>query len=181
MLKKRLYIILTIFLLALLSSLFFCDQIIKDNAKGKLYSNIDATPFNKVGLVLGTAKYLANGQVNLYYNNRINGAVNLYRANKIKYIIVSGDNGRKDYYEPRQIQTDLLRLGIDSQHIFLDYAGFRTFDSIVRLKKIFGQDSVTIISQKFHNERALYIASKLNIFAIGYNAVDVDKASGLKT
>ena len=73
-----------------------------------------------------------------------------------------------------------MAAGIDSTVIYLDYAGFRTFDSIVRLKKIFGQQRVTIISQLFHNQRAIYIAQKEGIEAIGFNAKDVSGDAGLK-
>jgi SanA protein len=79
------------------------------------------------------------------------------------------------------MRADLMAAGIDSNLIYLDYAGFRTFDSVIRLKAVFGQDSVTIISQKFHNERAVYIAKEEGIYAIGYNAKDVGARQGLKT
>ena len=76
------------------------------------------------------------------------------------------------------MRADLMAAGIDSSVIFLDYAGFRTFDSVVRLKEIFSQDSVTIISQPFHNERAIYLATKEGIHAIGFNAADVSAKNG---
>ena len=78
------------------------------------------------------------------------------------------------------MRADLMAAGVDSAVIYLDYAGFRTFDSMVRLREIFGQDSVTVISQKFHKERALYIAGREKIAAIGYNARDVGQASGMR-
>ena len=100
-------------------------------------------------------------------------------AGKIKYLIISGDNSRKDYNEPQSMKDDLVKNGIDSNLIFLDYAGFRTFDSMVRLREIFGQQQVTVISQQFHNERAIFIAQKQNIDAIGFNARDVKGGDGL--
>ena len=112
---------------------------------------------------------------------RIDAAVKLFRQGKIKYLIVSGDNGRKEYNEPETMRADLISAGVDSSKIFLDYAGFRTFDSVVRLKEIFGQDAVTIISQPFHNERAIYIATGEKINAIGFNAKDVNSRVGMKT
>ena len=78
------------------------------------------------------------------------------------------------------MRSDLIAAGIDSSVIYLDYAGFRTFDSIKRLKEIFGQDSVTIISQQFHNERAIYIAQREGIAAIGFNATDVGVKQGMR-
>ena len=158
--------------------IYLCNRIIDNAAKGKLYSNVHDIPFNKVGLLLGTSKYLANGQVNAYYLYRIEAAANLIKAGKIKYVIVSGDNSQKDYNEPAIMRADLINAGIDSTVIFLDYAGFRTFDSMVRLKKVFSQHSATIISQPFHNARALYIASREGIEAIGFNAKDVSETAG---
>ncbi len=144
-------------------------------AKGLTYDDIDTIPKNKVGLVLGASKWAPSGNINLFYKHRVDAAVALYKAGKIDYILVSGDNGRKDYDEPTDFKNDLVANGIPAEHIFLDYAGFRTLDSIVRAKKIFGQNAITIISQKFHNERAIYIAQHNDIDAVAYNAKDVYK------
>lgn len=177
--KIVLYILLTVSFLAIIF-IYFCNRSIRRAAEGKMYADVDAIPFNKVGLLLGTSKYLPNGRTNLFYLFRIEATVKLYNQGKIRYIIVSGDNGREEYNEPAQMRKDLVLAGIDSSRIYLDYAGFRTFDSMVRLKKIFGQDSVTVISQPFHNERAIYIASKEGIAAIGFNAKDVNAEAALK-
>lgn len=169
--KQITWSLLTLLIIGVLS-IFVCDAIIKDNAKGKLYSNVNDVPFRKVGLLLGTGRNSKLGGFNPYYFNRINAAADLLKAGKIKYLVISGDNSRKDYNEPKMMREDLIKAGIDSTRLYQDYAGFRTFDSMVRLKEIFGQDSVTIISQLFHNERALYLATKENIKAIGFNAKD---------
>src|SRR3954453_23138636 len=160
--RKRRMLLLSFLLLvaAALVCIYLCNRVIDNAAKGKLYSNVHDIPFHKVGLLLGTSKYLANGDVNAYYLYRIEAAVNLIKAGKIKYIVVSGNNNSNGYNEPEQMKADLMKAGIDSAIIFPDYAGFRTFDSMIRLKEIFSQDSVTLISQAFHNARALYIASK---------------------
>ncbi len=172
----RLFVLLAVVFAVII---YFCNRAIIKAAEGKLFSNVEAVPYNKAGLLLGTSKYLPNNRLNYYYVYRIEAAEKLYKAGKIKYIIVSGDNSRKDYNEPETMRGDLIKRGVDSSHIFLDYAGFRTFDSMVRLKEIFGQDSVTVISQPFHNERALYIASREGIVAIGFNAADVGANAGL--
>jgi len=154
-------------------AIYVCDVIIKRYAKGHLYSNTKDIPYSRVGLLLGTGKYTKKpGEVNPYYTHRIKAATSLMEAGRIKYLVISGDNSRPDYNEPEMMREDLVKAGIDSTLIYLDYAGFRTFDSMVRLKKVFGQDSVTIISQLFHNERAIYIASKEGIVANGFNAED---------
>lgn len=141
-----------------------------------IYDDLSAIPKNKVGLLLGTGKYAASGNINLFYKYRIDTAVKLYKAGKIEYILVSGDNSTKDYDEPSDFKNDLIAKGIPEENIFLDYAGFRTLDSVVRAKEIFGQTSITFISQKFHNQRAIYIAKHHNINAIGFNAKDVYKS-----
>jgi SanA protein len=149
-------------------------------AAGKLYSDVNLIPYNKTGLLLGTSKYDDNGRLNPFFTYRINAAIELFKAGKIKYIIVSGDNGSTDYNEPDQMRADLIAAGIDSSLIFEDFAGFRTFDSIVRAKAIFGQDSITIISQPFHNERALYLAAHEGMYAVACNAKDVGNRIGFK-
>ena len=102
---------------------------------------------NKVGLVLGTAKVLQNGRLNLYFKYRIEATVALYKEGKIEFVLVSGDNSVKGYDEPTDFKDELVKRGIPPEKIFLDYAGFRTLDSVIRAKEIFGQEQITIISQ----------------------------------
>ena len=157
-----------------------CDHIIENAAKDRTYWNVTEVPKNKVGLVLGTSNRLAGGGSNPYYTNRIKATLELFKAGKIDYILVSGDNSTQYYNEPTVFKKDLVQGGIPSEKIFLDYAGFRTLDSMVRAKHIFGLDSVTIISQKFHNERAIYLAEKKGLYAIGFNADGISLNQGLK-
>ncbi len=181
MTKKKVLITLSLVFFVFGLTIYFCNKLIVDSSKGKLFSDTNSISFNNVGLLLGTSKYLENGSTNLYYTYRIDATIKLIKDSKIKYIIISGDNSRKNYNEPEMMRADLIKAGIDTSKIFLDYAGFRTFDSMIRLKEIFGQKSVTVISQQFHNERAIYIASRIGINAIGFNATDVSNASGIKT
>jgi len=155
--------------------------LIKKTAEPYIFSEIKEVPHNEIGLLLGTSKFLKNGNVNPYYQNRINTAVKLYYAGKIDIIIVSGDNSTKYYNEPITMKKDLMHMGIPSNAIVMDFAGFRTLDSVVRARKVFAQKKFTIISQKFHNERALFIARNQNIEAIAFNAGDVSFSKGLKT
>lgn len=171
--KKVLLYTLLIILIGSVVAVYSCDKIVRNAADGKLYSNPDSIPFRKTGLLLGTSKYDYPGHTNPFYARRIEAAVQLLKSNKIKYLVISGDNGRKDYSEPEDMRNDLINAGIDSTRIYLDYAGFRTYDSMIRLREIFGQENVTVISQPFHNERAIYIASQLGISAIGFNAGNV--------
>ena len=177
---KRVVIVLMSLLLLVTATIFFCYKTIKWSAEGKLYTNVRTIPYNKVGLLLGTTKYMGGGGINPYYHYRIQAAAELYKAGKVKYIVASGDNSTKHYNEPGEMKEDLIKAGVDSSRIFLDYAGFRTFDSIIRLREIFSQDSATVISQQFHNERALYIAAREGIHAVGYNARDVSREAGAR-
>ncbi len=162
-------------------ALYACDKSVAAAAAGKTYDNAAQIPHRHVGLLLGTSKYVGGGRLNLYYQYRIQAATELLQQNKIDYLVISGDNSRPEYNEPETMRADLIAAGIDSNRLFLDYAGFRTFDSMIRLREVFSQDSVTVISQKFHNERALYIARREGIAAIALNARDVSKAAGFKT
>ncbi len=179
--RKLLLRLLFFVILISIAAVVYCNWAVNQVAEGRLYSKVEQIPYNKVGIVLGTSKTLADGRANLYYQYRIQAALELYRAGKVHYLIVSGDNGQPDYNEPEQMRTDLVQGGVDSNRIILDYAGFRTFDSMVRLRDVFGQTAATIISQRFHNERALYIASREGIMAVGYNAKDVNASAGFKT
>ncbi|MEL0456934.1 ElyC/SanA/YdcF family protein [Flavobacteriaceae bacterium SZ-1-7] len=150
-------------------------------AKNSIYNTISETPKNKVGIVLGASKYTSNGYINLYYKYRLEAAISLYKAGKIEFILISGDNSRKEYDEPTDFKKDLIARGVPGCKIYLDYAGFRTLDSMARAKQIFGLNSATIISQKFHNERALYLANHFNINAVAFNAKDIGGRYGIKT
>lgn len=145
------------------------------------YNDIDSIPSNKVGLLLGTVKYLKENTPNYYFNHRIDAAAALYKSGKIKYIVASGDNSYNSYNEPLDMRNALMENGVPDSVIILDFAGLRTLDSVVRMNKIFGQKSFTIISQQFHNERAIFIAKQYDLDVIGYNAKDVDFKIGFKT
>lgn len=136
------------------------------STKGQLYNDIKLVPKNDVALVLGTSNRLSDGTPNPYFRLRIERAAELYKAGKVKHIIVSGDNSSQYYNEPQKMRDALIILGIPSGAITLDYAGLRTLDSIVRGKKIFGQEKITIITQPFHAYRALFISNYYKMDAI---------------
>ena len=177
---KTLLKISGLLLIALILVIFVCNIIISSTAEGQIYTDTDTIPANRVGLVLGTSNRLTNGSPNPYYTYRIDATIDLYKARKIEFVLVSGDNGSIYYNEPNTIKKDLINGGIPEHVIFLDYAGFRTLDSMFRAKFVFGLDKVTVISQKFHNERAIYIAKQKGLKAIGFNAQDISTSQGLK-
>jgi len=179
MLQKIIKFSLLLFLLGMLT-IFLMDFWVKKSTQADLYSSIDEIPKNKVGLVLGTLKVLPNGNINRYYSYRIDAAEQLFKAGKVEFLLVSGDNGREEYDEPTTMKEDLVDRGIPEEKIFIDYAGFRTLDSVVRAKAIFGQEKFTIVSQPFHNERAVFIANRKGLEAVGFNAKKVGRSYGWK-
>jgi len=181
--KKLVKTLFKIFLLLFVAGIIFilfANFSIKKESDPFLFNEASKIPESKTAILLGTSKTLSNGMPNAYFENRIKAAVDLYKSGKIKYIIVSGDNSRKDYNEPEDMQLTLMAHGIPEDKIFLDFAGFRTLDSVVRAKEIFGQNKLIIISQKFHNERAVFLARQNGIEAYGYNAADVNKMPASK-
>ncbi|MGB5317777.1 SanA/YdcF family protein [Eudoraea sp.] len=178
--KNKYFTIFAIFFIPILLVIVVANVTIHLSTKGKTYDKIEDIPTNKVGIVLGTAKMLVEGGSNPYYTHRINAALALYKAGKIRFILVSGDNGSIYYNEPNTIKKDLIKGGIPAKKIFLDYAGFRTLDSMVRAKYIFGLENVTVISQEFHNERAIYLAEKKRLNAIGFNAKGLSGKESIK-
>ena len=145
------------------------------------YFSIESLPPNDVALVLGTSRNTEKGKDNLFFKYRMEATARLFKEGKIKYIILSGNNDSKYYNEPLDMQKALLNLGVPENVMTLDYAGFRTFDSVVRCKQVFNQDTFTIISQNFHNARALYIAHNEGINAISFAAQDVPDGYSLRT
>lgn len=172
--KKVLVIIFTNLIVLTGCILFYSNYQINHFSRGKIYSDLNAIPKNKVGLVLGTSRHMKNGQANPFFYNRIKAAASLFFAGKIRYVLVSGDNRFYTYNEPREMKRELMKMGIPDSSIIMDFAGFRTLDSVVRCKKVFGQRDVTIISQEFHNERALFIAKFYEMNAVAYSAKDPD-------
>ena len=141
-------------------------------AKPYIYSDVQKIPAKRAALVLGCSKYLSVNRINYFYKYRIEAAVKLFKAGKVKAIVVSGDNGSKSYDEPTQMRDDLVKAGVPLQYIQLDYAGFRTLDSIVRAKAIFDLEDYIIVSQRFHLERVIYIANIKEQKVLGFVAKD---------
>ncbi len=137
------------------------------------YFSIDDLPSNDVALVLGTSKYTEAGKQNLFFKFRMEATARLFNEGKIKYLILSGNNDSEYYNEPLDMKRALLNLGIPEDVMTLDYSGYRTFDSVMRCREVFNQENFTIISQNFHNARALYIAQQEGMHAIAFAAQDV--------
>ena len=149
-------------------------------SRGRLFTDVSELPATKVGLVLGTTDRV-NGRENLYFRYRIDAAEEVWKSGKLETIIVSGDHSTPFYNEPEKMKQALSERGIPEDRIVCDPRGLRTLDSVVRAKEIFGTNTILVISQRFQNERAIYIAQANGIQAYGYNARDVETQAGLKT
>jgi SanA protein len=178
--KKRIKIscwLLTVSAIACLALMLICNHIVVNNAEGKVFSDIDSIKYNKVGLLLGTTPQARFDRItNYFFIYRIDAAEQLYKAGKIEKILISGDDDSLDGINETECMRDsLLARGVPANAIILDGKGYRTISSIINANKVYGLKSFTIISQKFHNERAIYQAEHLgldveNIQA--YNAED---------
>ncbi|MDH0659262.1 MULTISPECIES: SanA/YdcF family protein [Empedobacter] len=179
-LKKSFY---TLLILGIGSLLFtaFANYKIENSTEEFVTDKLEILPKTKVAIVLGTAPNLVSGYQNYYFTYRIEAATELYQSGKVTYFILSGDHGRKNYNEPEAMKQALIKNGVPENVIYLDYAGFRTLDSMIRAKEIFSQNEFIVVSQEFHNQRAVYIARQNGINAYGYSAKDVNKHAGLKT
>ena len=136
-----------------------------NNAKGKVFSEIDSLKYYKVGLLLGTTPYARIDRViNSFFIYRIDAAELLYKAGKIEKILISGDENSLDgINEPECMRDSLVARGVPESAIILDGKGYRTICSVVNANKVYGLKSFTVISQEFHNERAIYQAEHLGL------------------
>lgn len=111
----------------------------------------------------------------------MDAAAKLYQAGKVRHFILSGDNHTETYDEPSDMKAALMARDIPESAITLDYAGFRTLDSVVRCNSVFDQKQVIIVSQEFHNLRAVFIARSKGMDAVAFNARGVSRRYSLKT
>ncbi len=174
---RRIMIVIGVLAIICIAIMLVCNQIVVNNAEGKVFSDIDSIKYNKVGLLLGTTpRARLTGVKNYFFIYRIDAAEQLYRAGKIEKILISGDENSLDGVNETECMRDsLVARGVPASAIVLDGKGYRTICSVINANKLYGLKSFTIISQKFHNERAIYQAEHLgldieNIQA--YNAKD---------
>jgi SanA protein len=151
------------------------------STRKQVYFDIEELPTNDVGLVLGTSKFVRSGKENLFFRYRMEASARLWKEGKVKYLILSGNNDSEYYNEPADMQRALIKLGVPESVMTLDYAGYRTFDSVVRCKEVFNQEKITVISQNFHNARALFISNHEGIEAVAFAAQDVPDGYSLRT
>jgi len=148
-----------------------CDWLVSASTEGLVHDTLaDVTPA-PVALVLGTSPRYA-GRPNPYYLARIKAAAELFISGKVEGIIVSGDNRRADYNEPAMMRNDLVRQGVPGEFITMDLAGLRTLDSVFRAHSVFQQNKIIVVSQRFHAQRAVFLAQHFGLDAEAYAAAE---------
>jgi SanA protein len=160
--------------------------VMERGAAAQISASLDGLAPAEAGLVLGSSRLLRGGYLNPYFANRIRAAATLFASGKVKYLIVSGnqaDGGRAagGYDEPTDMRDALVAAGVPENRIYRDYAGFRTLDSVLRAKTVFGQDRVILVSQHFHLARALFLAKRHGLDFEGFEAADVPLRYDLTT
>lgn len=171
---KKIVLFAGVCLLVVIGIIVTCHVLVVNNAEGRTYDNLVDIPKKEIGLLLGTSPITPQGGHNFYFDNRIKAAADLYHAGKIKKILASGGDysltEKHGCDEPTAMRDSLVAYGVPDTCIIEHWQGWRTINSIEAVRDLYDFDNITIISQKYHNERALYQADYLGITAIGYNA-----------
>lgn len=172
--QKRILITLGCVIIAIAAVILFCYGIVSSNASGRTYDDPEEIPYHKYGMVLGTSPITRSGLPNYMFQNRIKAAATLYKTGKIDTIIASGgdyqESEKHGCDEPQAIKDSLIKKGVPADRILLDYEGTHTIKSVDNIKNKYSLDTITLISQKYHNERAIYLADRKGLTTIGYNA-----------
>lgn len=178
------FIVLSCFLLALGGAgAFFllCQWWVCVAGDGRIFARVEDLPENEVGLVLGTAKWAGKGKLNRFFSYRIDAAFRLYKSGRVQRLLLSGNGVDPGRSEPEEMRSDLLARGVPAGVLSLDSGGIRTIDSIARAREIYGLRRLTIVSQEFHNRRALFFCRAYGIDAVGFNAEGVPTSEAPRT
>jgi SanA protein len=147
---------------------------------GRIYFDADLVPAREVAIVLGTSPKTRN-RSNPFFESRMDAAAGLWKRGKVRHFILSGDNGRKGYDEPTAMREALIGRGVSAEAITLDYAGFRTLDTMARAHTVFGQRKVMVITDDFHLPRSLFLADAHGMDAVGFGGRPVPLRWSKKT
>jgi SanA protein len=131
-------------------------------------------------LVLGTAPRVGKWR-NPFFEGRMDAAAQLWRGGKVRHLLVSGDNSRSDYDEPSAMRDALIARGVPARAITLDYAGFRTLDSLVRAREIFGLHDLIVVTDDWHQPRALFLGKAAGLDALGVSSAELPWSISAKT
>lgn len=173
--KKAVLRGLTVIGLVLVTVLFVtihCDRIVRQHAEGRCYAELNEIPSTEWGILLGTGR---SHRPNEYYDARLSATIALYKAHKINGIYISAENLYEDYHEADSMYAALIEAEIPASLILCDKQGVDTYSSLCHAQKQLGAATYTVISQHFHNERALYYADVLKMNAIAFDAAPNSK------
>lgn len=145
---------------------------VESSTSSRIFTDAHKVPARPVGLVLGTTPRV-HGHLNPFFENRLDAAADLFKAGRVHCLLVSGDHGTKYYNEVDAMRAGLIKRGVPAEKIAMDHAGFRTLDSMVRAKKVFGIDRAVIVTDDFHLPRSIYLAEHNGIDAVGLSSVPV--------
>ena len=174
-LKKILLVGVLLVVLLFVGPLVLCGWLVHHAAKGRIYTDDALLPFNNVGLVLGTSptnNY--NGLPNLHFMHRLEAAAALYRTGRVRHLLLTGNNDQHGYDEPAAMRAALLKLGVPAGATTLDPAGFRTLDSVVRARDVYGQHRLTVITDHFHSYRTVFLARHYGVDAVAFPSEEVE-------
>lgn len=164
---KKLFIAIIILILIGLIALFVINGIVKSAADGRLLSIEEAASLDAdCILVLGAGVY-SGGQPSPMLSDRLDYGIRLYENGAASKLLMSGDHGRVDYDEVNVMKEYAMERGVPSRDVFMDHAGFSTYESLYRARDIFEAESILIVTQEYHMYRALYIAEQLGLEAYG--------------
>ena len=160
--------------------------LVANSAEDRIARDVASVTPATAALVPGTSRRLRGGASNPYFAHRMEAAAILWRSGKVTYLIVSGNRARAPgeratYDEPTDMRDALVAKGVPAARIYRDYAGFRTLDSVLRAREIFGQERVIVVSQRFQIERALFLAKAHGWLFDGFEAADPSLRFGLRT
>ena len=175
---KRIMLIIGILAVVGIIIVLGINLFVKNSVKDKIVDENSLDKNSDAILVLGAG--LRNGKPSPVLKDRLDMAYKLYEDGYSKKIIVSGDHGKKYYDEVNVMKNYLLDKGVDSNNIFMDHAGFSTYDSVYRAKEIFLANKIIIVTQQFHLYRSLYIAKQLKLDAVGVSATLRDYSGSVK-
>ena len=160
--------------LLFINVIFILNTIVMGKGESFITSKEDAMYFNADCVLVLGARVYEDGRLSLILRDRADTGIMLYKSGASKKILLSGDHGTKEYDEVNALREHTEEQGVPIDDIFLDHAGFSTYESIVRAKKVFGAQRIIIVTQRFHLYRAIYIAQSLGMEVIGVDATISD-------
>ena len=167
--KKMIKILLIIFVI-LIAILFVINYFVKATTKQQILTENEAVKVEDIDCILVLGAGIWENKPSHMLEDRLLQAISLYEKNVSAKIIMSGDHGRKEYDEVNIMKDFAIEKGVPSENIFMDHAGFSSYESVYRAKEIFGAKKIVIVTQKYHLYRSLYIANQLEIEAYGVGA-----------